>query len=147
MSTYLLDVNVLLALAWPNHLYHDRAHEWIAAEKNRSWATCPTTQSSFIRLSLNPKVIGRNVFPEQVLDLLDANLSSSNHVFWRETISTTKILRGLADNLVGHRQITDAYLLGLAHQKRGILATFDRGIGSMLSPASLYQANLETILP
>jgi predicted nucleic acid-binding protein len=28
----------------------------------------------------------------------------------------------------GHRQLTDAYLLGLAHRKGGRVATFDRSI-------------------
>ena len=25
---YLLDVNVLIALAWPNHVHHAAAHTW-----------------------------------------------------------------------------------------------------------------------
>jgi predicted nucleic acid-binding protein len=37
-----------------------------------------------------------------------------------------------ANGLVGHRQVTDAYLLGLALRHGGRLATFDQGIGTLL---------------
>ncbi len=51
----LLDVNVLLALAWPNHQFHAAA---IAALSSRArWATCALTQLGFIRLSSNPAAI------------------------------------------------------------------------------------------
>ena len=35
MKAALLDTNVLLALAWPNHQHHAQAHAWFAAH---GWA-------------------------------------------------------------------------------------------------------------
>ncbi len=147
MSVYLLDVNVLLALAWPNHLYHDRAHVWLTEQRQRRWATCPTTQSAFVRLSTNPKVVGQTVYPAQALSLLEANMDAPAHEFWRETLPVTKVLARLAEDLVGYRQITDAYLLGLAIHKKGVLATFDRSITHILPARSAFRKNLEIITP
>ena len=52
------DINVLLALAWSNHAHHDAAHRWFARDATAGWATCLLTQTGFLRLSLNPQVIG-----------------------------------------------------------------------------------------
>jgi predicted nucleic acid-binding protein len=55
------DVNVLLALAWTNHIHHDAAHRWFAHNAEAGWATCLHTQSAFLRLSLNPHVAAVNI--------------------------------------------------------------------------------------
>jgi toxin-antitoxin system PIN domain toxin len=51
------DVNVLLALAWTNHVHHDAAHRWFSSASANGWATCVLTQSAFLRLSMNPHVV------------------------------------------------------------------------------------------
>ena len=38
--TALLDVNVLMALAWPNHVHHAPARSWFNARRKSGWATC-----------------------------------------------------------------------------------------------------------
>jgi predicted nucleic acid-binding protein len=35
-------------------------------------------------------------------------------------------------SLVGHRQVTDAYLLALAQYNKGKLATFDKGVAELI---------------
>ena len=40
----LLDVNVLIALAWPNHLHHAVALSWFEANVESGWATCAVTE-------------------------------------------------------------------------------------------------------
>jgi hypothetical protein len=40
MKGYRLDVNLLIALAWPNHPQHARAHAWFAKERAKGWRTC-----------------------------------------------------------------------------------------------------------
>jgi len=37
MTTYLLDVNVLIALIDPTHVQHDAAHKWFATTGQRAW--------------------------------------------------------------------------------------------------------------
>ena len=51
MSGTLLDVNVLLALAWPSHAHHEIADEWFLRNRHKGWATCVLTQLAFLRLS------------------------------------------------------------------------------------------------
>ena len=58
---YLLDVNVLIALAWDNHEHHARAHGWFGKLAATSFATCNVTQSGFVRLSMNPNVVHEQI--------------------------------------------------------------------------------------
>ena len=47
--TYLLDVNVLVALFWPNHNHNKPAQAWFEGVKR--FATCPITELGFLRVS------------------------------------------------------------------------------------------------
>ena len=49
MTTYLLDVIVLIALVDPAHLQHDLAHEWFARVGKKNFATCPITVDAVVR--------------------------------------------------------------------------------------------------
>jgi len=132
LKPYLLDINVLIALAWPTHVHHGGTQRWFAAHRAAGFRTCPLTQTGFVRISSNSKFLPDAVSPLQALELLDRITSMSEHSFWpddltlRETIGTGRIL-------VGHRQISDAYLIALAEQHGGIVATLDR---TMLSTTS-----------
>jgi predicted nucleic acid-binding protein len=53
----LLDVNVLIALAWPNHIHHRLASRWFDRNRKSGWATCPLTQSGFVRVSSNAHIL------------------------------------------------------------------------------------------
>jgi len=50
-------------------------------------------------------------------------------------------MRGTITRLSGHQQITDAYLIALAEQNRGRLATMDRGTAELGSARSLELIN------
>ncbi len=65
MTTYLLDVNLLLALSDPMHFHHNSAHRWLAEKVQRAWATCPLTENGFIR-------IASHTFPSQNWNRKDA---------------------------------------------------------------------------
>jgi len=56
MAPALLDVNVLVALAWPTHLHHEPAHHWFHRRRINGWATCTLTQIAFVRLSCQPSI-------------------------------------------------------------------------------------------
>ncbi len=51
---FLLDVNVLIAMAWPTHRAHEKVQEWLARHAREGWATCPLTQTAFVRILSNP---------------------------------------------------------------------------------------------
>jgi uncharacterized protein len=140
---FLLDVNVLLALSWPSHQGHLRAQDWFGANAQTGWATCPFTQAAFIRLSSNPSFTSDAVAPSKAQILLDISLNHPNHEFWPDELSVRDAIAPLRGSLVGHRQITDAYVLGLTLHRKGTLATFDRAIASLLPEGVPTQSVIE----
>jgi predicted nucleic acid-binding protein len=53
-AAFLLDANVLVALAWPEHEFHERVGRWFARHSRSGWATCPITQGAFVGILSNP---------------------------------------------------------------------------------------------
>ena len=127
MSTLLLDVNVLVALAWPPHIHHRTAREWFAAEPRRRWATTPVTESGFIRVSSNAHVIADARTPAESADFLVALQGHGAWEFWTDAVPVARSMQGV----MGYRQVTDAHLLQLAHDQGGSVATFDAGLAQL----------------
>lgn len=63
---------------------------------------------------------------------------------WPESPAPLQVPALLSPALVGHRQVTNAYLLGLAAHKREVLATLDRGLRSFARALGL-EANVERV--
>ncbi len=124
----LLDVNVLIALAWPQHVHHDLVHEWFARASQSPWATCAVTQLAFVRISSNPAIVDGAVEPGAAVDALDALTSAPRHVYWSDLPGLSEFAAFRSPLLVGHRQVTGLYLLELALARGGRLATLDRGL-------------------
>jgi toxin-antitoxin system PIN domain toxin len=129
---YLLDVNVLVALMWPAHADHDRAQEWFAKYSKAGWATCPLTQAGCVRILSNPSFSSHAATPQQALKLLGSNLNHPSHQFWPDNISFAEAVEPIKKQIVGHQQISGAYLLGLALYRKARLATMDRGVLTLL---------------
>ena len=53
------------------------------------------------------------------------------HEFWTESLQVPAAVRGMEPGLHGYRQLNDAYLLALAGRRKGVLATFDRGLRTL----------------
>jgi uncharacterized protein len=122
----LLDVNVLVALFDPDHVHHEPAHAWFSMHRSAGWATCPLTENGVVRILSNPAYSPSAERPAQIARRLAAFRQSGNHVFWPDDVS---VCDSSAFNLtVGHKQLTDVYLLALAVRHGGRLATFDRSI-------------------
>jgi len=128
----LLDVNVLIALAWPNHVHHSRAHAWF--DGVRAWATCPLTQSGFVRVSSNRRAIPDAVTPAEARALLAELVAIDGHRFWEDSVSIAGTGHGSFDRVVSYRQVTDAHLVELAADRGGHVATFDRGVQDVVPP-------------
>jgi hypothetical protein len=135
MGDTLLDVNVLLALAWPNHQHHGAAHAWFRQASRRGWATCALTQLSFVRLSSNPAYTPAPAIPEEAIALLARLTAYGKHRYW-DTLAAP--VAGTFARAAGHQQVMDAYLVREAERHRGRLATFDRRVAAhSTSPASV----------
>lgn len=131
MAAILLDVNVLIALAWPDHQAHARVGRWFSRHSPAGWATCPFTQAGFVRILSNPLFSQHALTPQNALAVLESNLDLPGHRFWPANISILQAIEKVGRPLAGHRQITDAYLLGLAIHQKGKLATLDRAIAAL----------------
>lgn len=135
MRVALLDANVLLALAWPNHQHHVAAQRWLRAEAAEGWATCALTQLAFIRLSSNPAYSSAAVTPKAAAQLLAQLTRAKGHQFWKDISAAAPSLYARAE---GHRQVNDAYLVALAARRRGRVVTFD-------APLRAHAMNPETV--
>jgi uncharacterized protein len=135
-AVFLLDVNVLVAMAWPTHSAHEKVKQWLWRNANEAWATCPLTQTAFVRVLSNPSFSPHALAPSDAVTLLRVYLGHPMHKFWADDLSFVQALEPLTSRLSCHQQVTDAYLLGLAFHKKGKFATMDRAILSLLPEKS-----------
>ena len=128
MGCALLDANVLIALSFSDHPGHVASNAWFDAYEGVI-ATCPVTQGALLRFLL------RNAVPApDALTVLDQYRRLENHEFWPDDIGyDLAMLRGV----IGHRQITDAYLIALAESHGGSVATLDRGLATLRPKSTL----------
>lgn len=124
----LLDVNVLVALFFPDHIHHDVAHDWFADHRHEGWATCPLTENGLIRVACQQPSDDPVVRPADVIVNLSRFCRDKLHRSWTDSVSLTDSSLFAPQFIGGHRQVTDVYLLGLAKKMGGRLATFDRTI-------------------
>ncbi|MDO9452788.1 MAG: PIN domain-containing protein [Stagnimonas sp.] len=128
MSIILLDANVLIALGWEEHIHHGPALRWMKSQPDR-WATCPFTECAFIRIGSNNRITPGATTPANATLALRNLCRQPRHVFWADDYSPAD--EPVFEQLQGHRQITDAYLLMLALRHKAKLATFDGGIKTL----------------
>src|ERR1700686_3822248 len=121
----LLDVNALLALAWPTHQFHAAVVDRLDRRPVPVWATCLLTQLGFVRLSSNPAIVDLRTTPGQALDLLSRLTADEHHRYFDllpPHVSTEHVFRPL----LGHQQVTDAYFVAVAEANDATLLTLDR---------------------
>lgn len=123
----LFDVNVLVALHDPQHVHHDIAVDWLEAHAVEGWASCPITQNGCLR------VLSLPAYPHvhragELIQALRPSFAGELHEFWPDDISLMQEGRLLTDQVHGHRQLTDLYLLALAVHRQGCFVTFDTRI-------------------
>jgi uncharacterized protein len=119
-AVHLLDGNVLYALIDEAHVHHAPARQWFSRMPG-GFATCPITQGTLVRLSM--RLGGRDVV--QALALLAAVTTHAKHRFWADTLPYDQVRW---HGVIGHRQVTDAYLAGLARHHKGKLVSLDKGL-------------------
>lgn len=132
---YLLDVNVLVAWGWSDHVSHDRAARWIAAirgEEEGLLLTSAIPQLGFVRVSVQ-----RTAGAVGVADagrVLSGMLSSlgDRHQFLPDDQVSTGCWPEWCQSA---GRTTDAHLLALAERQDARLATLDESIsGAMVIP-------------
>ena len=127
MNPFLPDVNVLIALHTPSHSSFGIVQRWFRSKGAENFSTCAITQSGFVRISAQI-ALEENVGFEGAKIALDALITQPGHALWPMDIGYLKATAPFERRIHGHRQITDAYLLGLVLHHNGKLATLDRAI-------------------
>lgn len=120
--TVLLDANVLIARAIGDHVHHRRTEDWLAHLEERH-ATCPITQGALLRM-----LIRQSMPAADALAVLNQLAVDDRHEFWPDSIPFGSVRMS---GVLGHRQVTDAYLAGLARSRSGRLATLDEGLAAL----------------
>lgn len=119
--THLLDGNVLVALTVRDHVHAAEATGWFVGH-SAGVATSPITQGTLLR-----HLLRNGVRVEEALAGLAVILAHPRHELWPDDTSfDAPTLRGV----IGHRQVTDAYLAAQARRRGGRLATLDRGLAA-----------------
>ena len=127
MSVPLLDANVLIALTLTDHVHHERASRWFVGIGRA--AVCPIVQGALVRYFVRVGVPARSVRAVLVALHDDPRIE-----FWPDDLSYADLN---VDDIRGHRQVTDAYLAGLAVQHGSRLATLDAALSATLPDRTL----------
>lgn len=138
---YLPDVNILIALSDPEHTAHHAAVAWHQSIGSARFFLCPVTEAGFVRLMTNPLIGGESMSGAILLLREIAALTNVAHLPVAPT--WLELIEPLTRHLVGHRQVTDALLLGLAIRNGAVLVTLDRTIQALAGEA--FAANLLTL--
>ncbi len=118
---FLADGNLLIALTVDDHVHYERAQTWFEDEAP-VLATCPITEGTLLRFLMRA---GKSA--TESIAVLDTIRGQSWHRFWTDDIPYDG---DLLSGVIGHRQVTDAYLVALARGNEGRLATFDKGLAT-----------------
>ena len=118
----LLDANLLVALIVSDHIHHALAEEWFARD-GAGFATCPTTQRALMQF-----LIREGATAAEAAGVLSTIAGNERHQFWADDVD---LRHATFAGVVGHRQVTDAYLAALARAHDARLVTLDRGLAAL----------------
>ncbi len=121
---HLLDSNMLIALFDGEHVHHRVVRNWFV-RLDGGFATCPIVEGALVRWIV--RIHGRDgvAHARRELNKLAAD---KRHHFWPESLGYSEVQ---LDGVIGHRQVTNAYLAALARKHGGRLATLDRGLAAL----------------
>lgn len=139
---HLLDVNALIALGWPKHEHHASTRRWFAGHSLGGWASCALTQSAFLRITSQPAFGGQSKSIAESADVLSDIVAYPAHSFLPLAFSFVDVLATCTGGVVGHRQVTDAYLLTTAIRAKAKLLTFDSGLATLLASDAERRAHI-----
>ena len=142
---HLLDVNALIALSWPTHEHHASAQHWFARHARSGWGSCAMTQSAFVRITSQPAFGGQSKSIAEASGVLRSILAHPAHHLVSLDFAFDEALHACTGGVVGHRQVTDAYLLTAAMRAGMKLLTFDRGLGTLLASPAERSAHIELL--
>ena len=144
MTPCLLDVNALIALIWEGHERHLQMVSWFRRHGRAGWATCALTQSGFVRVLSQP-ALATGASIAELSEALKRNVAHPGHHFVPLDFDFVEVMTHCTGGVVGHRQVTDAYLLTAAIRNRMRLLTLDRGLVNLLASDAERNLHIELL--
>ncbi len=111
MKTYLLDVNVLVALHLHASAEFEKVDAWFSQMGKVGFATCAMTQTGFVRV-----LTQQSIYTPDPIRLSEARFSLgvflqlNGHHFWPMDIGYIEATAQFGGRAYGHKQVTDSYL-------------------------------------
>lgn len=127
MNSWLLDVNVLIALLDAQHEHAVRARSWFHDDRGRSWLSCPLTENGAIRIMASAGYSSSKPLPEVVAHLRTLTTFGQHRLIPDDT-SFLDEMAFRVERIGSPKHLTDVYLVGLAARHGAALATFDARI-------------------
>jgi len=142
MKSYLVDVNVWVALSSDRHVHYDAAHRWFADALPGSAAFCRLTQLGYLRLLTNRRVMGDDVLDQRdAWRLYDRLCQDVRVAFVSEPSDVESALRDLTQGgPPGATVWSDAYLAAVARTRGLAVVSFDRGFRRLCGSEALILA-------
>jgi toxin-antitoxin system PIN domain toxin len=130
VTSFLLDVNVLVSLLNSRSSHHLVARKWFETEGHSSWLTCPITQNGTIRILTSPSTSANSITFGAAAELLEGLFTLGHHRFIPNDLSLLD--RHVIDRSVNvtPKQSADVYLLAMATKHEATFATFDRNVAA-----------------
>lgn len=144
---HLLDVNVLVALLWPRHVTHKPAVNWFASLHGGPWATCVLSQAGFVRLSSQSASPGSPNDPELAARVLKGATVVKEHAYLPIDFDFSAVTSICTGGVIGHRQVTDAWLLTTAIRNNAKFVTFDKAVRFLLTTELERKKHLVVLEP
>lgn len=137
MTSYLIDINVWLALSWGRHPYSAAAHSWLGSlpRSQTSLLFCRITQLGLLRLLTHRMVMGESVLgAADAFGLFDRWKEDPRVRFASEDRGVDALFRNIAVGFGRHpatKSLMDAYLAAFAEGERATLVTFDKALSGI----------------
>jgi uncharacterized protein len=125
-TRYLLDVNVLYALTTRDHIHHALVKAWFYDSPDLQWAVCAFTEAGYLRNATAPR--SSQIAMSDATTTLKRLAGHPGYCYVPLTADWHILCRPFFARLYGTKQVTDAYLLGLAIREKLVLVTVDKGI-------------------
>jgi toxin-antitoxin system PIN domain toxin len=124
-ATYLLDVNVLVALLSKIHIHHQIVTDWFITP-GLQWAVCAFTEAGFVRNATAPRA--GKITMADATEILGSLAMEPGYHYLPITSDWRTLSSPFSRRIYGTNQVTDAYLLGLAIREDLVLVTMDKAI-------------------
>jgi hypothetical protein len=121
--------------------------KWFSQHARAGWASTAFTQSAFVRIVSQAAFSGRSIAVSEVAELLLRNTVHPKHQLVALDFGFADVWATCTGGILGHRQITDAWLLTAAIRSGMKLLTFDADIEQLLANAQERSKHVTVLRP